>query len=119
MFLVERLVIIWTYQTKSSNDLDTNRVRITNNKTSNNENLENVIASSNLQYNNYLTIDVVSDISNKVMNNSSDIDINSSLDNQNNFIYELVKWVTERHISHLAGTDLLHILLRVAPVWPR
>lgn len=82
---------------KSSNDLDTNRVRITNNKTSNNENLKNVIASSNLQYDNYLTIDAVSDIFNKIINNSFDSDINSSLYNQSNFINELVKWVTERY----------------------
>lgn len=105
---------------KSSNDLDANRIRITNNEKSNNENLENVIASSNLQYDNCLTIDAVSDISNKGINNSSDTDINNSSDNQSNFICELVKWATERHISlrHLALTDLLHILSPYHPELP-
>lgn len=100
----------------SLNDLDTNRS--TNNKTSNNENFENVIVSSNFQNDNYLTINAVSDFSNKVINNSSDTNINSSLDNQSNFMYELMKWATERHISHLALTELLHILSPYHPELP-
>lgn len=53
---------------ESLNDLDTNRITSTNNKTSNNENFENVIVSSNFQNDNYLTIDAVSDFSNKFSN---------------------------------------------------
>lgn len=52
------------------------------------------------------------------MNNSSDTDINSSLDNESNFMYELRKWAIERHISHLAVTDLLRILSPYHPELP-
>jgi len=94
---------------KSLNDIDINRVKIINNETTNNANLENVIISSNLQYDNYLTFNTISDFSHKIKNNSSDSDISSSKD-QNILIYDLTKWAIKRHISHLAVTDLLHIL---------
>ncbi|XP_029171345.1 uncharacterized protein LOC114940761 [Nylanderia fulva] len=103
---------------ESLNDLDTNRITSTNNETSNTKNFENVIVSLNFQNDNYLTIDDVSNFSNKLINNSSDTDINSSLDDQSNFMYELRKWAIERHISHLAVTDLLRILSPYHPELP-
>lgn len=99
---------------KSSNDLDINNIEINNIK-NNNKYIKHVIASSNLQYDNFF--DNVSDISNKIVN-SSDTDLNNSLDTQNNLKHEIAKWATERHISHIAVTELLTILSHYHPELP-
>ncbi|KYN07642.1 hypothetical protein ALC62_01388, partial [Cyphomyrmex costatus] len=90
----------------------------------NEHNLEKVITYSALQYDNNF-IDAVSNC-NESSNSFSCTDINSDVsssqnslfDKQNSLGNELAKWAIERHISHLALTDLLHILSPYHPELP-
>lgn len=60
----------------------------------------------------------MSHISSEHFNNSSDTDLDTSLENQDNLREKLVRWAVKRHISHLAITDLLHILSPYHPELP-
>lgn len=98
---------------------DTNVIRVNNDASNIEKNLENVITCSSLQYDNNFIVDDVSNCS-EPLNSSSytDVNNNESSYNENSLQDKLAKWAIERHISHIALTDLLHILSAYHPELP-